>query len=368
MASELTLDAALRDALSEDPSSRNQAVRNLAPALLEQTTHRSPAWRAAREHPRGPEVLARLRAALGEEEEAPIRGLALVGLAQLGEEELLEYAQLWVQAEDPVQDAPDISGGAAGRAGANAFLRECSVIALGLLGDAAKGSAQSGGEHADDEWSVANRCRDLLSSSLRSEHADVRFQACIALAELGGESAQGAIVDAFRVETLDEVRANQVAALSVFDPPSEASCQVLREFLDSAMGSAPPKQGDARAVATYNAALALAAARDRGAQRRLIASISQTDERDRALEALAALGPPIDDSALRVIRNLANSRLSPGMTRVRAAYAMCTLEPKEGLALLAKLERSWRPAVREAVADARIALELLERREAEDGL
>lgn len=362
MPSELTLDAALRDSESQNPTSRNQAVRNLAAALLDELGRRPPAWRAAQEHDRGPEVLARLRLALSEGEQAPIRGLALVGMAQLGEEELLEYAQLWVDAPDPVQEDVDESEGRAGHHGANAFLRECAVISLGLLGDAAATTAQKGGERSQHEWSIASRCREVLTRSLTSPHDDVRFQACIALAELGGESAQSAIVEAFRVEGVEEVRSNQVAALSVFDPPSEAACDLLRNFLERELQTTPPKKGkDPRAQTTYNAALALAAARDRGAQRRLVASLAESDERDRALEALAALGPPLDESAMRVIRNLANSRLTPGMTRVRAAYAMCTLLPEEGEALLARLARSWRPAVREAVADARVALELLER-------
>ena len=362
MPSELTLEAALRDSQSADAEYRNQAVRNLAAALLGELGRPSPAWRPAHEHHRGPEVLARLRAALSDEEEAPIRGLALVGLAQLGEADLLDYAELWVDAPDPSPEPSEAPGSEmAGPQGANAFLRECSVIALGLLGDAAVQP------DTDEGWAVASRCREHLARVLTSPHDDVRFQACISLAELGGRSAEAAIIRAARVETNDAVRANQVAALSVFDPPSEDACELLSGYLRDLPDPRKAKRGDPQLATSYNAALALAAARDRGALPRLVLSLENTEERDRALEAIAALGPPLDEHALRVIRNLANSRLSPGLTRVRAAYAMCRLAPDEGQSILARLERSWRPAVRNAVAEARVALDLLARNEAEAG-
>jgi hypothetical protein len=360
MAAELTLEAALRDSQSANPEYRNQAVRNLAAALLMEMGRPSPAWKAAHDHHRGPEVLGRLREALSDEEEAPIRGLALVGLAQLGEAELLDYAELWIDAPDPDPDADDAPGAEqAGQRGANAFLRECAVIALGLLGDAAAKPDN------DEGWSVASRCRQHLTRVLTSPHDDVRFQACISLAELGGRSAEEAIVQAARAEEVDAVRANQVAALSVFDPPSPDACELLRSYLQHLPDPRKAKRGDPQLATSYNAALALAAARDRGALPRLVLSLENSEERDRALEAIAALGPPLDESALRVIRNMATSRLSPGLTRVRAAYAMSRVAPEEGQSILARLERSWRPAVRNAVAEARVALDLLARRERE---
>jgi len=51
MATELTLDAALRDAVHEQPEIRNRAIRNLAPALLERINERPPVAWSRSEHP-----------------------------------------------------------------------------------------------------------------------------------------------------------------------------------------------------------------------------------------------------------------------------------------------------------------------------
>jgi HEAT repeat protein len=55
-------------------------------------------------------------------------------------------------------------------------------------------------------------------------------------------------------------------------------------------------------------------------------------------------------------------------TRVRAAYALARIEPERGSALLDRLAKHPRPAVREAVAEARVNLaKLAARSEPTDG-
>ena len=85
-------------------------------------------------------------------------------------------------------------------------------------------------------------------------------------------------------------------------------------------------------------------------------------ERDRALEALAVLGPAAPKDAATGARRLARGWLTPAITRVRAAYAWAAVDaatPTGDHPAIRSLRRwAWhpRPAVREAVADALRAL------------
>ena len=52
-APEITLAAALRDVTSSREEARDQAIRNLAPAMLVELSRKAPAWKAAADHDRG---------------------------------------------------------------------------------------------------------------------------------------------------------------------------------------------------------------------------------------------------------------------------------------------------------------------------
>src|SRR5690606_19009490 len=112
LAPELTLQAALRDVGSQDDRFRYQAAENLARALLYELRQPGPRWRAAAEHPQGPAVLDALRGLLDAREPAVLRGAAAVGLGLLGEPEVLDHTEPWLQvaesgAEDETADDED---------------------------------------------------------------------------------------------------------------------------------------------------------------------------------------------------------------------------------------------------------------------
>ncbi len=336
MATELTLDAALRDLESPDPRVRNLAVRNLAQGILDALERPSPSWGAAAAHPQGEAVLEGLRWALANEDQAATRGLALVGLSQLGEAEVLEQARAWLSG------SKEITG-----PGAMAFMRECSIIAIGLLARA----APNHGPEAKRGLAVIDACRETLTDALRSEHDDTRFQAAMSLAEVGGPGVESKIVAALEAETEVEVMRNQVAALNTFDPSSAAALAARRQLI-----AGPHSESEAG----FRAALGLAAARDPEAGPALLRALDRSNRRDRAIEALAALGDAAPAETADALRRFARGWTTPPVTRVRAAYALSRITPSEGRALLARLARSLRPKVRAAVRDAHEALAVLE--------
>jgi hypothetical protein len=110
----------------------------------------------------------------------------------------------------------------------------------------------------------------------------------------------------------------------------------------------------------------LASVRDKAAGPALVEALGRRVHRDRALEGLAVLGRAAPSTAVEVVDTLARGWLTPGVTRVRAAYALARIvapgtadRPNPGIALLARLAWHPRPAVREAVADARANLRQL---------
>lgn len=331
MATELSLEAALRDFGSKESRARNLAVRNLAPALLAEAGLRSPTWDAAEHHKRGSEVLALLEKVIDEEGPHQDRGMAMIGLGQLGHASTVERALEWLNL--------------AGRDEASMFLRESAVIALSMIGACTP----------EDE--VRARVLDLLGRGMSSEHDDVRFQSAMALAETGDDAVQPMLVDALRRESDMRVRENLVCALATFDPPNDEACEALEAVLD---------EEDQLSSLGFEAALALAAARRTSSIGRLVDGLTFREERDRSLEALAALGSVVPESALSPIRALTTGWFTPSLTKVRAAYALARIRPKEGLPILHKLARHIRPAVREGVRDAYAAIaELTEREQAD---
>jgi hypothetical protein len=326
---EITLEAAIGDAGSPTDNARNIAVRNLATALLAEIGRPGPRWRAAAEHERGPVVLETLRRAARHDPLAPIRGLAMIGLGRLGDPDTIEEAATWIALEGDAED--------------DAFLRECGVIAMSFVAAAAPETA----EGTDARRRVLEQMRVALDSGRK----EVRFQAAVAMAEIGGREVEQELVAALRSETNTQVREGLVDAISTLDPPGQEACDTLQQIVDG-------EEGDYSLG--FRAAVTLAAARRPGGAKRLIQALVERPHRDDALEALAALGKLAPAEALPPVRQLARGWLTPAITRARAAYALARLSPDEGLRLLDRLAKHFRPAVREAVADARRGLETLE--------
>ncbi|MCA9707419.1 MAG: HEAT repeat domain-containing protein [Myxococcales bacterium] len=335
LTAQITLDAALRDIDSEKERYRFQAAANLAPALLEQLGKPGPRWRATTEHARGPAVREALLGVLHEDEPAPLRGTAAVGLGTLGEPAVLDATEAWLESTDDDE--------------ASAYLRESALLASTYLGRAALEAGAALEAHE-----VIQRVRDRVERALRAEAAELRFQAATALVELGDAEAEPVLVDALRRETHPDVRQGLVDALAYLDPPGDAACEVLEALV------AGP---DGHESIGFDAAVTLAAARRPSARPRLLQSLAVRHQRDRALEALAALGGGTP-AEVEPVHRLARQVWLPAITRVRAAYALARMVPpgsgdNPGLTMLRRLRWHPRPAVREAVRDAFANLETL---------
>ena len=323
----LTLGAALRDCEAERPEARIKAVQNLAPALLVALDVPGPRYNAAAEHERGPEVVTALLRAIDGDDPA-LRGLAAVGLGTLGDPQVIDRCGGWLGLRGDDEDT--------------GFLRECAAIALALLGSCAP---------ADHD--VRARTLAMLREALHAERADVRFQAPGGMVEIAGSDVEADLVAALDDEEHPQVRLAIVEALSRVDPPAPATCDALEALVAT-------DEGDDEIG--FEAAMILASARRDRARPRLMRALDHRGERDRALEALAVLGPaPAAD--LERVQRLAAAIMTPGVTRVRAAYALSRMAAPgvrdPGRALLAKLRFHPRGAVREAVRDALTNLGLL---------
>ncbi|MCY1053909.1 HEAT repeat domain-containing protein [Nannocystis sp. SCPEA4] len=356
----ITLDAALRDARSPDPNTRNLAVRHLPAALLAELGEVPPGLHVAAGHPRGEAVVAALTAALDDPVVA-VRALAATGLAQLGEPDVIPRIDPWLADPDPGPDA--------------GHLRECAAITCVLLGLAAAPEHLLKPTDDDDPTrpveapsSAAHPLRppghvpsDLsrityeaalarITAALRAPAADLRFQAAGGLVELAGRAAEPALCAALEGEPHPRVRFALVQALAELDPPGPEACVRL-----AAVVADPAADTDL----AFAAALGLAAARDPRGGPPLVLALARADDRGRALEALAALGPAAPPAAVPLTLKIARGWFTPAVTRVRAAYALVRMAPATGQPLFDELARSRRPAVQEAVADARAGLALL---------
>lgn len=335
LAPELTLEAALRDVGSRKDEYRYHAAANLARALLHELGKPGPLWHAAAEHPRGPAVVAALVELCHEREPAVLRGTAAVGLGMLGEPEVLTLTAGWLALPDEDED--------------QAYLRESAMMAAVRLHRAAA--------LAEAEPALRQEVRARVEVALRAEPADLRYQGALALVELAGAEAEGPLVEALRAEAVPAVREGIVEALAHLDPAGPRACEALEELL------AGPEGAESIGL---EAALTLAAARRPSARPRLLQALVVRSHRDRALEALAALGAALP-AEVEPVRRLAGRWWLPSITRVRAAYALARMAPggasDEGLRLLARLRLHPRAAVREAVREAHANLALLAARE-----
>ncbi len=337
MARPITLPAALRDVADGKPLVRNIAVRHLAGLLLDALGSTRPVWRAADQHERGPAVRDALRRCARDDEDAGIRALAATGLGQLGDEELVEIVTPWIE-----RDAVDLDA---------TFARECGLIALSLLGEAAR----EAGAAPELVETIARRLARALSASV----PDARYQAAQGLVTVLENDAEPDLVRALQAEQDVRVRAGIASALAELDPPGPAACDALRPYLTEAERD----PSDAGRETAFAAALALAAARDPDGGPALVRALEDREHRERALEALAVLGADAPREAALKLRALAERWWVARVTRVRAAYALSRIEPARGEALLTRFERSPFRSVREAVVDARRGLDRLARRD-----
>ncbi|GEM_PF-1384646 len=363
MPAELTLAAALRDVSAEHHQARSVAVRNLAPALLDALSLRAPVWWTQVDHPQRDEVVAALERVC-DHASPQDAALARVGLAELSAPTAHARASEALQWSPTVQptSGPPLSAEEVEQAAS--FMRECGVIALSLTASAAKrwlaSPASSGASQG--EQALARETLEQITDALREllEHPedDVRFQAGPALVEVGDSTPklEAELVAALHRELHPQVRANLISALSMFDPPGSVACDALAEVL------ANTEEGENTAEG-WEAAMALAGARRPEGWRRIVAGLERHRSRGEALEALAVIGPYLDDDDRRTVAAAIRKRglgpMAPVFTRVRAAYALARIEPEAGDGLLRKLARHLRPAVREAVAEARNNLEIL---------
>lgn len=335
---ELTLPAALRDVDNPRPEVRGVAIRNLAPALLAVVGLRPPAWWTRIEHEQRDEVADALDRACADP--APQNAaMARIGLAQLTGPSA--HARACEALEVRGDDAADM------------FTRECGVIALSLLGEGARAFLDEPDTDRDERARATALLEQVLAQLLGlldDSRDDVRFQVGPALIEVGGAGVEPALLGALEREQHPEVRENLISALALLDPPSPAACDALAQVLASDEG---------KGWVGWEAALALTSARRPEGAPRLIAALRSRETRDRALEALAVLGEQAGAEAPAAVRRLSKGLMVPVFTKVRAAYALARMRPEEGRALLERLAKHPRPAVREAVAEAWQNLEAL---------
>ncbi len=330
-APELSLAASIRDADAKRVDARHKAIRSMAPAFLVEVGKPGPLWQATQDHPQRDPILDALLAALRQSKDIPLASLAAIGLGMLGEPDVLDAVAPWVDLEGTEDE--------------DSFRRECAVITTGFIGVAAAGSRD---DHARQvHRDVVRRLETWFGSAF----PDVRFQAALALIDVDAQGSEAALAKALRTEDHPEVRESLVDALSRVDRLSPASVRALQDVLDDE-DEGPDTLG-------FEASMVLAGARQASAAPRLVAALPVRHQRDRALEALAVLGPAASSAAAGPVEALAGGLLTRGVTRVRAAYALARIlggEDNAGHALLGKLR--WHPsaAVREAVRDAQTNL------------
>ncbi|MCR9160281.1 MAG: HEAT repeat domain-containing protein [Nannocystaceae bacterium] len=333
-APELTLAAAIRDANAKRTEARHKAIRSMAPAFLVEIDKPGPRWKATAGHEDADAIISALFGALAQHEDIPLAALAAIGLGMLGEPDVLDAIEPWVELEGSEDE--------------QSFRRECAVITTGYVGVAAKDGQDA---HAR---ACHRRVIERLTTWFDSAFPDVRFQVALALVDVDGSPSEPALAKALRTEDHPEVREALVDALSRLDTIGEGSIKALRDVLDDEE-EGPDSLG-------FEAAMVLAGAHEPCAAPRLLDALGVRHQRDRALEALAVLGPSAGESASARVTALARGLLTRGVTRVRAAYALARIlgdEDNEGHALLRTLR--WHPsaAVREAVADAQTNLAAL---------
>lgn len=344
---QLSLAAALRDLKARSPRARANAIRALPDALAadcrgpEETE--APAvsqlgFARLEAHAQHSAALTGLRALDGDAD-GFVRGLAMIARGRLADVTLLgEYRRgtLAPRPQDPAKQ----------------WIKESAILGLGEL--AAFAPPPPGVEHDDI-------LRALLEA-LDDPAPEVRFQAIAVVADAAPSMAGELLPPRLALETEAEVRAQIYATfLDRGDPPG-----VVVAAARAATGAGRDGDHESSAASereSFAAARLLASLRIADAAQRLLRGMSDGDERDDAIEAMAALEPSdIPEAATDLAERLTRRWLVPPVTRVRAAYLLARVRPDEGGALLDRMARSARASVRDAVVDARAALHTLSQR------
>ncbi|MCB9752278.1 MAG: HEAT repeat domain-containing protein [Myxococcales bacterium] len=209
MARPITLPAALRDVADAKPLVRNIAIRHLGGLLLDAIGTDRPRWDAAALHEHGPAVRDALRRCAQGDPDQGVRALAATGLGQIGDVALVELVTPWIESTADDLDAT--------------FSRECGLIAISLLGEAARESAAAP--------ELAESLARTLARALVSPSPDARFQAAQGLVSVLGARAEPDLVRALEAEQDPRVRAGIASAIAELDPPGAAACTALRPYL-----------------------------------------------------------------------------------------------------------------------------------------
>lgn len=235
-------------------------------------------------------------AKLAGDAEPEVRWAALAGLGRIGDASVLDA--ILPRFDD---EAPQV--------------REVAVIAAGKIGEP--------------------RAVARIRRALADPNPEVRFQAVVSLVELEGEDARVAVFPALGDEDA-HVRANAAAALATLEPDPATSDRIAKLLRDS------------DPAVRFEAALALAKARDRRASSELARHLDD-DRAFEAIEAIAALGASdrADDLA-----KVARSFLKPLALKAAAAAALARLGDPRGIDVLRDVARAFRSEGRTYVAEA----------------
>jgi hypothetical protein len=268
-----------------------------------------------------------------------VRGLAMIARGRLADATLLRDYRRGTLAPHPQDPAKQ-------------WIKESAILGLGEL--AAFAPPPPGVEHDDI-------LRALLEA-LDDPAPEVRFQAIAVVADAAPSMAEELLPPRLALETQAEVRAQIYATfLDRGDAPS-----LVVDAARAATGVGRDGDGESDPAAereSFAAARLLASLRIGAAAERLLRGMTDGDERDDAIEAMAALEPSdIPGAAADLAERLTRRWLVPPVTRVRAAYLLARVRPEAGGALLDRMARSARASVRDAVVDARAALHTLSQR------
>ncbi len=347
----LSLAAAIRDLKARSGRARANAARALPDALAadcvgpDAVADDAPSPAAAELGFSRLETHADHRAALeglrdlAGDADGFVRGLALIGRGRLGDASLLREYRAGAFA--PSQREP-----------ARQWIRESAMLGLGEL---AKFTPPPPGVEHDDLL----RC---ILEGLDDPAPEIRFQAVAVVADAAPSMVPALLPARLESEDEPEVRAQ---IYDIFLDRGDAPETVLNAARAAAGDDDTPRHQPAAPSVreSFTAARLLASLRLKDAAPRLLRGMTDSEERDDAIEAMAALDAgDIPEAATDLARRLTRRWLVPPITRVRAAYLLARVHPTDGGALLDQMARSARASVREAVVDARAALTTLARR------
>ena len=334
---EMTLAAALRDIEHRKARVRHLALRNLAPALLHAIGATGPKFGAHRDHSDGPTVVSALWRSCKADREGETshdRGLALLGLARIGDTNVLDACLTVLQSTAEHEIA--------------VFERECAIIALGELGMILPD---------DPQWRpMRKRLETELWTRIGDERTEVRYQIPRSLAQLNARDWQAALGQRLDVETNERVTSQ---ILEVFAEHGRLDRSIILQIETFVRREDPNLLPEA----WLHAGISFALGKSTLASACFTQALRFSETRQRALEAVAIMMTPAEPELLKMLRPIAEIRLWPSLENVRAAYALARVQPEQGRAVLAHYRRSFRPVIRQAARNAERQLDELQNRQ-----